>query len=69
MTGLFSVILGLVGAYLTGFVNPYVCFSGIGVFGLVVFASAFKLTRKLEIEGDISADAQRTFSQEVKHNW
>ena len=55
MTALFSVILGFVGAYLTGFVNPYMCFSVMGVLGLVVFASAFKLKRELETEGDISA--------------
>ena len=69
-----SVIGGLSGAFMTGFLTPYWCFGIYAIFGFAVFASAFSIKPEIENESDIelmlSMESGRTRNccQEFIHN-
>lgn len=78
--GIAAVLGGLVGAFATGFLNPYLCFSIYGAFGLVVLWSGLQMDMKLEVQNDFELEQamrlngqnlgrRRKFSEELTHNW
>ena len=78
--GIAAISGGLVGAFMTGYVNPYWCFGYYAIFGVFVIISSWCLNPFLEFESDfdlamsmtvngVHVGRKRTFCEELKHNY